>query len=375
MTRDRRGWGAIRKLPSGSFQASYVGPDGLRYKAPMTYQDQDAARIWLKGIKRSIDDGEWDPHAKANAKRKRATVAEAFDAYLLKPRSQGLKPRTEAHYREIFARFIDGPLGNLAVSQVTEYDVNEWYTDTKLWRKKNGSVMRTYRAHAYQLLSSMLAFSLPKGAANPCQISRGGSTQSDREIRPATLLELTVMTEAMPARYAAMIPLTAWCALRFGEVAELRRKDIDLVTGVVRVRRGVTRANGVTHIGTPKAESIRTVAMPPHIIPIMKKHLSDHVDRADASLLFPAASGGNLNPSTLYRHFYAARDAAGRPDMHFHDLRHAGGTMAARAGATLTEQMARLGHKTPAMAIRYQHVAAGRDAEIAEALSRMAELG
>ena len=39
---------------------------------------------------------------------------------------------------------------------------------------------------------------------------------------------------------------------------------------------------------------------------------------------------------------------------------------------TLAELMARLGHATPAAAMRYQHAAAGRDEQIAEALSRIA---
>ena len=45
---------------------------------------------------------------------------------------------------------------------------------------------------------------------------------------------------------------------------------------------------------------------------------------------------------------------------------------AASTGATLAELMSRLGHSTPAAALRYQHAARGRDAEIANALSAIA---
>jgi len=58
---------------------------------------------------------------------------------------------------------------------------------------------------------------------------------------------------------------------------------------------------------------------------------------------------------------------------HKHDLRHTGAVLAASTGATLAELMARLGHSTPAAALRYQHAAAGRDAEIARALSALVE--
>ena len=79
----------------------------------------------------------------------------------------------------------------------------------------------------------------------------------------------------------------------------------------------------------------------------------------------------HLATATLYRHFYAARDAAGRPDLRFHDLRHTGAVLAAATGATLAELMGRLGHSTPAAAMRYQHVASGADQALAERMSKL----
>jgi integrase len=80
-----------------------------------------------------------------------------------------------------------------------------------------------------------------------------------------------------------------------------------------------------------------------------------------------------MQPSTLANVFGPARAAAGRPDLRFHDLRHTGAVMATASGASLAEVMARLGHSTPAAAMRYQHAARGRDEQIAAALSEMAE--
>ena len=42
----------------------------------------------------------------------------------------------------------------------------------------------------------------------------------------------------MPDELRLMVLLAAWCALWFGELAELRRGDIDLDEHVVRVQRG-----------------------------------------------------------------------------------------------------------------------------------------
>ena len=108
------------------------------------------------------------------------------------------------------------------------------------------------------------------------------------------------------------------------------------------------------------------------MLPLIDKHLEQHTAPGNDALLFPAVNGGHLQPSALYAHFYRARDAAKRPDLRFHDLRHTGAVLAAQTGATLAELMGRLGHSTIAAAMRYQHVAADRDQQIAAALSEIA---
>jgi integrase len=52
----------------------------------------------------------------------------------------------------------------------------------------------------------------------------------------------------MPEQYRAMVLLAAWCALRFGELTELRRRDIIIIDpaglhGVVRIERAVVRVS------------------------------------------------------------------------------------------------------------------------------------
>ena len=69
----------------------------------------------------------------------------------------------------------------------------------------------------------------------------------------------------------------------------------------------------------------------------------------------------------------AGHDAAiDREDLRWHDLRHSGAVLAAAAGATLAELMARLGHSTPGAALKYQHAVAGSDHAVAERLSKLA---
>lgn len=234
----------------------------------------------------------------------------------------------------------------------------------------------TTRAHAYGLLRAILATAVGDSLlpVNPCHIRGAGTARRVHKITPMSLPELATLVAAMPARYRVMTLIAAWCGLRFGELVELRRKDIDLKAGVIRVRRGAVRADGQVIIGTPKSEAgIRDVAIPPHLIPALRDHLSQNITGGKEGLLFPGVHGGTLAPSTLYKSFYPARIKAGRPDLRWHDLRHTGAVLAASTGATLAELMARLGHSTPQAALRYQHAAEGRDAQIAKALSAMVE--
>ncbi len=137
--------------------------------------------------------------------------------------------------------------------------------------------------------------------ANPCVIRGAGSVKRAITIRPASLSELEKITTAMPEQYAAMILLASWCALRFGELTELRRKDIDLDEGVIRIRRAVVRAGGDFQVTTPKsAAGVRDVYVPPHLIPALRDHMAKHVaPGAIRCYSRPATAGISLRaPST-----------------------------------------------------------------------------
>ena len=234
----------------------------------------------------------------------------------------------------------------------------------------------TVRARSYALLKAVMNTAVADEVidSNPCRIRGAANTPRAREIRPATIEELEVIVEAMPDRLRALVLLCAWCALRSGEVLELRRKDVDVAAGTVRVVRALSWVGGEPIVGTPKsAAGTRVVSIPPHIVPAVAHHLDTMTAPGPDALLFPGRDGvSHLQPSTMHRHWRMAREAAGRPDLRVHDLRHTGATMAARAGATLAELQERLGHSSVNAALRYQHAARGRDQEIAAALSAMA---
>lgn len=367
--RSRRKFGRIRRFNSGRWQASYSGPDGNVYIAPATFDAKIDAEAWLTDRRREIDRQLWSPDS-GQAERPSATFGDYAEAWLAQ---RGVKDRTRAHYRKLLDNHILDTFAGVELAEITPVAVRRWYATTAVGTP-------TMRAHSYSLLRAILATALADDliTSNPCRITGASSARRVHRIRPATLGELETITKAMPEPYQAFVLMAAWLAMRYGELTELRRGDIDLHEEVVRVRRAVVRVDDQFRVTTPKSDAgVRDIAIPPHLVGAIADHLRSHVRPGRQALLFPSVGDPerHLAPSALYRMFYKARQAAGRPDLRVHDLRHSGAVLAAATGATLAELMARLGHSTPGAAMRYQHAAQGRDRQIAALLSRLAENG
>jgi integrase len=363
MARSKRGFAQVTQQRSGRYAVRYTAPSGIRASAGRTFASKADAEAWAADKRRQIDRG-------AKAAREKITFSAYATTWLENRHVKGrpIKPRTRAHYQALLDDHLVPTFGNRQLHAITPADVRGWHAATLADKP-------TMRSHAYSLLRTIFASAANDDLidANPCRIVGAGRTDRVVKIKPATVEELSTLTAAMPERLQLMVLLASWCALRFGETIELRRGDIDLSGETIRIRRAAVRVGGQFRIGTPKSEaSIRDVAIPPHLIPVIEDHLAKHVGTERDSLLFPNDSGEHLQPSTLMRHWYKARAAAGRDDLRWHDLRHSGAVLAAATGASLAELMARLGHSTPQAAMRYQHAAAGRDREIAALLSKLA---
>lgn len=99
-----------------------------------------------------------------------------------------------------------------------------------------------------------------------------------------------------------------------------------------------------------------------------KAHLRDHAQLGPDGLLFWRDDGGHVTDTEWRTAWLRACNATGVEGVRFHDLRHVGLTYTAFAGATIRELQAIAGHTTPAMALRYQEVAADHMAEVVKSL-------
>ena len=360
-------FGSVDKLATG-YRARYCGPDGRRYTAPTLFLTKTRRpRLAVAASGRDHPQGVGAARDANRTRRAQADLRRLRRALDDRARPEGPHPRALP-----------------ASCSTTTCSTVRVAADGVDHRRRCAGLARQVRHHDTDAARALLRptahdhghrASDGKITVNPCVIRGAGTAKRVHQIRPATLDELEIITDEMPDQYRAMVLLASWCALRFGELTELRRMDIDtaptksfaFAAPWYGSRRGVPSHHTKVRRRHPRR---RDTAAP---APGDRDHLAKHVGERRDSLLFPAQHGGHLAPATLYRRFYTARDAANRPDLRLHDLRHSGAVLAAATGATLAELMARLGHSTPAAAMRYQHAAKGRDREIAALLGKLAD--
>ncbi|TQO18537.1 site-specific recombinase XerD [Rhodoglobus vestalii] len=380
----RESFGTVRESSSKRYVASYMGPDGKRYRGPKSYPTKSEARAWLARVRVLLDSGDWNyasASADGAAKAGRAEVlgpyAEKWVMARVKTDGGELAPRTRKDYLSMVRRLLP-PLSEQRIAMITPTDVREWNKA----QRATGKV--TQSARVYTVLRSIMDQAVHDGIiqVSPCKVRGAGNAVTGVEVKPPTATELKTILEVIDPRFKAMVVLGAWAALRFGEITELRRKDILIVdegtakrprtTIYVDVSRGVTHVAGEGFIlRPPKSKAgIRIVPLPPHVNDIVLDHLRDRVGEDPESLVYEAMTGGGLHlaASTWTDYWYPAREAAGRGDLHFHALRHFGATAFAQTGATIKELQDRLGHTTANVAMRYQHTT-GRSAELAAKMS------
>ncbi len=364
--RRSRGSGKCRQLPSGKWQTKIIGSDGTYHTAPSTFDTKMDAEAWLAAQVQDLDIGVWSA---PKSRTGRGLQLDEFAGGWLAGRN--LRPRVRFEYQSLLDNRILPDLGDVPISRINASMVRQWHIN-------QGTDKPSATAHAYDLLRNILNGAIDDEliTVNPCRIRGASKARSTKKIKPATIPELATIEQALPERYRAMMLIAVWCGARFGEVTELRRKDIDLEAMEIHILRAVVNVPGSGFVvGETKSEAgVRDIDIPPHILPAVENHVDNYVGAGAEALLFPSARDPlkHLSQSTRDKVFDRARNVAGRPDLRWHDLRHTGASLAAAAGATLAELKKLMGHSTTDAAMIYQHALDGRGKIIAERLSEMA---
>jgi integrase len=358
----RRRFGRVRKLPSGRYQARYSTPDGREHPAPDTFASKTAAERWLSSVETDMARGQW-----VDWRSRQLLLGDYAETWLAA--RPDLKIRTRELYQWLLGKYLVPSLGHLPLDKITPSVVRSWHAS--LLRDAAPTPTR----QAYSLLRAMLNTAvadelLPR---NPC-IVRGAGVSRAGERSIATVAQVHALADAVPPRYRMLILLAAWSGARWGELVALSRDRLDLEHGTMTIdRQYVELRDGTLVLDTPKsAAGVRTVHIPPHLLPELSQHLERYTT-SRSTVVFPNSKDQPIRRASFRSVWLLARRRAGLPELRFHDLRHTGNTLAAATGASTKELMARMGHASMRAALIYQHATTDRDAAIATALSRLAE--
>jgi integrase len=180
------------------------------------------------------------------------------------------------------------------------------------------------------------------------------------EQRFLTLAQLRMLADEA-GQHRPLVYVLGTCGLRFGEVAELRWRDVDLHKLRIRVTRSVTLVDGQFVIGSPKNAHGRTVSLPRFVADLLQPG-------EPTALVFPDSGGGHMRGSNVRRRWWSQAVAAAKLfprkvgddivyEFKLHELRHTAASLAIQAGANIKALQNMLGHESAGLTLdRYGHL-------------------
>jgi len=310
-------------------------PDGRAYKR--TFRTRGEAKAFETDEAHARIRGVWvDPRAG------KTTFADVAADWL--ESNPAKRSSTYARDETIIRRHLDPVLGRRAIASIRPADVqalvNSWAEGKAAARtvRRQFGVLRAVCEHA--LARDLIGRS-------PCRnIKLPGVTPNRRAV--VTPQQLTRLADEL-GEHGPMAYIAATTGLRWGEVAGLRIRSLDILGRKITVEEQVTRGvKGRTAVGPPKSEaSRRTMAIAAWLADLLSAHLAGlGLTAADPdAFVFARPDGRPLAYANWRRTVWGPSCArAGIPACQFHDLRRTNATALVAEGVDVKTAQARLGH-------------------------------
>jgi integrase len=370
------------------WQARWTDPNNSAHRKDKQFRDKDVARRWLVRM-------DAETHGAMFAQPTNAARVRLFREVVMiweETCWTGLAPSTTARYGQVVRTYLLPEFGSLPIRDLSRETTRRYFAKLTRDGKAPGSVRKIHT-----VLSAILseAVELELLQANPCTRMRG--LPSLRHDEPVFLNaeQVRTLAERMPSEtYKLLVYMAAYTGLRAGELAGLRRRDVDLLRGVVQVRQALKaldakHPDGTTGpvFGPPKNGKPRTVTLPR----FLKNMLTDHLALAPAkggpggagadALVFTSPEGGVHRHGLFMRRVFKPTIKgdkrkkikpalpADKHGLRFHDLRHTCASLLIAQGAHPKIIQERLGHASITTTMnRYGHLFDGLDATLIDGL-------
>jgi integrase len=274
-----------------SDEERYRTGDGRQHTAPETFATKTEATRHLAQVETDLSRGQWsDPRL---GRTTFAAWAARWEATTV-----NLRANTRATYRNLLRRYLLPTFGPMPLADLDAMAVRAWLA--KLERDQVGA---STRAKSYRLLSRILGTAIESAylARNPCNI-RGAAAEPAPEMRFATVAEVAALADAIPPRFRALVLVAAYTGLRWGELAGLRVRRVDLLHRQITVAEQLLEVRGQLAFGPTKTGAgQRTVTLPTVAAEALAEHLSVYAEADPDGLVFPAERGGPIRRSNFTR--------------------------------------------------------------------------
>ena len=300
----------------------------------------------------------------------------------------GLAPSTTARYGQVVRNYLTPEFGATPITEMTRELLTRYFARLAREGKAPGTVRKVHTVLSAILSEAVELELLP---TNPCLRMRGLPADQHEEPVFLNAEQVRTLAERMPSdTYRLLIYAAAYCGLRAGELAALRRRDVDLLRGVIHVHRAL-KAIDAKHpdgsrgpvFGPPKNGKTRSVTMPKFLRAMFAEHLAQPLPGgAGADALVFTSPEGEIHRQGLFMRRVFKPTVRGnkkmkRPaalpaelhDLRFHDLRHTCASLLIAQGAHPKIIQERLGHASITTTMnRYGHLFDGLDATLIDGL-------
>jgi integrase len=340
--RARRSFGAVKKMRSGSFQASYVDARGDRVLAPNTFATRRDADVWLAEVRRAISTG-----TLVNTRKTRMTLAEFGDEFW--PTQVHLRRSTLVRDRGYFERYWLVELGTRPLGSITPRDIQDVVNGLSAAGLSPATVHKAGNVAHKVFAEALRRRYVPD---NPVTGTRYPKIERSKRIvlGPEAIESLT---ETIDPDYRALVPFLCWSGLRIGEAFALRVADLDLEASPprVKVERTLTDLGELVE-SAPKTEAgVRTVPLTANVA----AEVAAHIERrglGKGDHLFPARRGGPTRLNGWRKRVWnpATEAAQGVPEgFNVHQTRRTAVTLWLEAGVPLEVAVRWAGHADVSM--------------------------
>lgn len=363
----------MARLPS--FITRVEGKRGVRYEARINATLPGGDRLQNRKRFKTVDEAkDWyssttaDLAAGTHTPPSELTVREAVEAWLC-AKSARVKPTTADAYTAALQPVVDR-YGDVKAQAITKHDVEVLITELRtgttdrgVWKRTsiNPMLARWKKVwadlHAQGILARnvvALVEPLRKPSNEPAMKTDDSLSEAEVEL----LIKAHADGAGEYARRRELFVHLALLGLRRAELAGMRWSAIDLdadaPTLTVRATRVSTAAGIVEQDDAKTISSVRTLPIPPHLLPILRRvraeqtetrqRLGERWEGGDDHHLFCHDLGAPLSPRTLNAWWNKSLSDAGLPHRRLHASRHTAASLLSLRGAPVPMIAAWLGH-------------------------------